>query len=66
MKLSELPKDQLRTGIKLISATGKLGEITLIDKNDREDWTIWIKWEGVSYESAVWHFWGKNVEIKEV
>jgi len=62
MKLSELPKDQLEIGLGLISATGKSGKITSIDKDTREDWTIWIKWEDGS-DSGVWHFQGDYVEV---
>lgn len=64
MKLSELPKEQLRVGIKLISAIGKSGEIIGIDKDAREDWDIWIRWEDGS-EDVVWHFWGHSVDVVE-
>ncbi len=64
MKLSELSKEQLEIGTKLISATGSPGEITEIDKDSREDWTIRIQWENGGC-SVIWHSWGEHIKVVE-
>lgn len=61
-RLSEVPKEDLKPGMKLKSAVGIPGEIISIDETTREDWTIWVKWEN-GHESGFWHFWGYLVEV---
>jgi len=71
MKLSELPEDKLKVGLSVVGATGRIGTIYEIDKEDTEGWMIWIKWwdsESMSYKekdvSGVRPYQGDKISVK--
>lgn len=65
MKLSDIPRKNLRIGIKVWNANKtQKGELIEILPEDREDISLRIKWENGT-ESCQWHFWCYNLEVIE-
>lgn len=69
MKLSEVPKDQLKSGMKVIGANGVPGIVCHIQPNEgkfigEDDWNISIDWDNGN-QSWIWHFWTNYIEVTD-
>lgn len=65
MKVSDIPREELKVGLKVVSAIGTLGIITKIhefDYTQDEDRVIEIKWDNGNISDA-WHFWLDKVTV---
>jgi len=65
MKLSEIPREELKLGTRVWNAPQtQQGTVTEILPEDREDISIRIVWDD-GKESCPWHFWCDKLEVIE-
>ena len=64
IKLSEVPLEEIKPGLKIVSARGGFGHVTQIKPYDSEDYVICIDWDNGN-KSEVWHFWCDKVTVAD-